>query len=77
MVRNLEGTHASSTIEGIRQVVENCRPDGKKRYRMFPSGSNEQVWIQAVRDATVGGEDALQPSVSLLWMKAEGSLGHM
>ena len=33
---------------------------------MYPKGTNEENWIEAVKDATVV-EDALQPSVTPPW----------
>ena len=54
-VRGLEDSHASSTIADHRCVVQNGRgQDGKTRYRMFPKVRNREVWIEAVRYATVG-----------------------
>ena len=58
-IRSLGGSYASSAIEDIRRVVRNSSgQDGKIRCRMFPKGTNEEVWIEAVKGAAVD-QDAL------------------
>ena len=60
MVRSLVGSRASSTVEDIRRVVQNCQgQDGKRRYRVFPKGTHQEV-----KDAAVE-EDASRPAVCL------------
>ena len=46
----------------------------RKKNKKFPKCTHEEVWIEAMRDATMG-EDALQPSVSPPWKKPTGNLG--
>ena len=46
MVRSSGGDNASSPCEDIRLVGRSRRgQNGKSRYRMFPKGTNVEVWI--------------------------------
>ena len=54
MLRDLEGSHASSTIKDIKRVVQNCRgQDGKKSNAFWYTG--KESWWQT--DAQEEGDD--------------------
>ena len=61
--RKAPGSHASRTVEDIWRVVQYCAgQEGKKRYRMCSKCTNEEVRIEAVRNAKVV-TCSLQPSL--------------
>ena len=69
-ITEMAGCLGGDFVDSIRQIVQNCQgQNGRTTYKLFPKGTNEEVWREEMKGTAVD-EEALLPARSSPWKKS-------